>query len=69
MNHLNPSRSSEPDSGRLYHVRLLLALAALSVPTAVCRGAVAAVKDGLLDGRSVLCHVASAGQVFTTTGE
>jgi hypothetical protein len=69
MNHLDPSQLAKADNGRLYHVRLLLVLAVLSVPTAACRGAVAAVKAGLLDGRSVLCQVATTGQVFNATGE
>lgn len=69
MNHLDPSRSAEAGNGRFYRVRLLLVLAALSVPTAAGRGVVTAFKDGRLDGRSVLCHVASAGRVFTSPGK
>lgn len=71
MNTSDPPRLSQADNGRFYRVRLLLVLAALSVPTAAGRGVVAAVKAGRLDGRTVLCHVAvaAAGRVFIAPGE
>ena len=69
MNHLDPPRLAKADNGRLYRVRLLLVLTVLSVPTAACRGAVAAVKAGMLDGWSVLSHVVTAGRLLTAPGE
>ena len=68
MNNLDPHRLSQSDNGRLYRVRLLLILAALSVPTAAVRGAVAAAKAALLDGRSTQCHGEEAVRAFTSLG-
>jgi hypothetical protein len=69
MNTQNPPRHSRTDIGRLYRVRLLIVLAALSVPTAAVRGAVAVAKAALLDGRTALCHGGETVRVLASLGE